>query len=428
MKNNKGFISISVVYSFFLVFIAIVMSVILAYSSRRLMLNEIKNDVRNTLKSNISLANTIINKYGGKREIQEISNFGSIADADDSGLFKTEDNYGTSYYFRGNVSDNYVKFGKWQETRTVCQGRYSGDTNFSDYNDGAGWMADFATYEECLNGKPYLEAGKFGGSSDTCFCYEDDAGTIPRAHGREGEFMYWRIVRINGDGTIRLIYDGTAPDSESASVGFVNYQNEQASFGRYTYDSDEANAKWILDYFYENNLAHFDRYIADSYFCNDVENFDESFGEVQGWGDETLTLYKFAAYERLVDNSSPELICKDMYTLDVAGGSLNYPIGLITADEVVFAGGKVNEPNTNYYLYTGNEFDYTMTGYFYRGADYTNADSVVLFAINSDGKLDANSMIDPATSARPVINLKVDVDFTGSGTIDDPYVIGDYDE
>ncbi len=91
------------------------------------------------------------------------------------------DTYGTSYYYRGNVNNNYVKFGKWSDdTPTVVHGYYSETSNiYREYN----------SMETCQNASSY---------NTNCTVVKDKNAP-----------MYWRIIRINGDGTVRVIYDGT---------------------------------------------------------------------------------------------------------------------------------------------------------------------------------------------------------------------------
>ena len=106
------------------------------------------------------------------------------AETSDGYLCSAPDNYGTSYYYRGNVTNNYVQFGKWaDDTPDVVYGFYSSDTSSS------GSMA-FSSMEECQKASDY---------NNNC--------TIV---SRKGKPMYWRIVRINGDGSVRLAYAGTS--------------------------------------------------------------------------------------------------------------------------------------------------------------------------------------------------------------------------
>ena len=109
-------------------------------------------------------------------------------EATDGYVCSASDTYGTSYYYRGNVANNYVKFGKWaDDAPDVVYG-----------------------YSETLAG--YREYD----SMETCqkdLDYNKNCTTINRA----GKDMYWRIIRINGDGTVRVIYDGTSAHTNGQS-------------------------------------------------------------------------------------------------------------------------------------------------------------------------------------------------------------------
>ena len=116
----------------------------------------------------------------------------------------------------------------------------------------------------------------------------------------------------------------------------------------------------------------------------------------------------------------PTFECKnasDLYTSSGSGkgnGTLTYPIGLITMDEVWYAGGNIYN-NTSFYLYT-RQIYWTMSPYSY----YSRTARV--FRVDSDGAING-SIVNSENAIRPVINLKADVTITGSGTTTDPYVV-----
>ena len=74
--------------------------------------------------------------------------------------------------------------------------------------------------------------------------------------------------------------------------------------------------------------------------------------------------------------------------------------------------------NTSYYLYTQYSY-YTMTPTYYLSS-YSMSD---VFYINTMGNLDYNYGVYGVRGVRPVINLKADTLFTGTGTSTDPYVV-----
>ena len=270
------------------------------------------------------------------------------------GIYETTDNLGTSYYYRGDVENNYVSF--------------------------AGY--------------------------------------------------YWRIIRINGDGSIRIIYDGTSAhangeSSEDRQIGTsaFNSSSHRYSYGvGYTYsegyqrpslapdtiEEQDSTIKGVLDSWYQTNIANQgldDKVVSTAGFCNDRE-IETGYT----WSSEPTD---YAANERLNANRTPTLQCSnnnDLYTTK---------IGLITADEVSMAGGVSGQSNNSYYLYTGLYY-WTMSPYnFYVGvSSFAN-----VFSVGSNGSLN-HWNVDGPLDFRPVLNLSADVTISGgNGTMDNPYVI-----
>ena len=279
-----------------------------------------------------------------------------------NGIYIAKDDLGTSYYFRGNVTNNYVKFAN----------------------------------------------------------------------------KYWRIIRINGDGTIRMIYAGTSAhangyDDSSAndmSIGtsafnssyndntYVGYMYGTA--GASTYANTHSNTtnstiKTKLDSWYDTNIVNTgnEKYIADAIYCN-----DRSASSGTGIGTTATT---YAAKTR-GDNGQPTLKCtnnSDKFTKSttIGNGKLTRMIGLITTDEVMYAGGIYGTNNTEYYLYSGT-FYWTMAPYSYvpGGADV----GYVFYG----GFLGNGIVSNPNGAVRPVVSLKSDAISGGSGTAASPFLVG----
>ena len=138
-----------------------------------------------------------------------------------------------------------------------------------------------------------------------------------------------------------------------------------------------------------------------------------------GSGTGTSTTY-YAAYNRLISNNNPSLQCSDsadIYTTSgssMGNGMLMYPVGLISADEVVLSGGSRNSGNTSCYLYTGLNY-WTISPSYYDSSSY-------VFVVDMDGYLYYNRT-SADNDVRPVINLRSDIALSGSGTISDPFVV-----
>ena len=287
------------------------------------------------------------------------------SDKSDKGLYESNDDYGKTYYYRGNVANNNVMFAGYQ----------------------------------------------------------------------------WQIVRINGDGTIRLLYNGLQGDNSDTkkSINNKHYKfndvDGNPTYVGYMYGNvnsklyDEVHAnnysssiKEVLDEWYKNNIENmgYGKYIStDSTFCGDRTLYDDSGGDGINLGKDT----RFGAYQRF-RNSNVIFYCpnmeRDLYTMTsakIGNKSLNYPIGLITSDEIIFSG--INGLGKNKYAWSYSSEDYwTMSPAYSSGAGRQ-----LLWSSNLSGIV-VHSWSTYELATRPVINLKADVKISGGiGTINDPYVI-----
>ncbi len=232
----------------------------------------------------------------------------------------------------------------------------------------------------------------------------------------------WRIVRINGDGSMRLIYDGTTchangtstADSIAVASTAYNTSYNQSNYVGWTYTGTSqrtlsgtaSNAKTKLESWYASNIGNNTTYaskIADGKYCNDRNVQSGSTWTING------SSFNYAAYNR-INTGAPTLSCtsSDTYTLKV---------GLITADEVMYAGGKFAN-NTSYYLYNGQHY-WTMSPFYWNGSDAR------VFCVNVNGHLTGTNVSSTTRGLRPVINLKADTLFAtgGTGTQSNPYVV-----
>ena len=245
-----------------------------------------------------------------------------------------------------------------------------------------------------------------------------------------GQPLYWRIIRINGNGSIRLIYNG--PSTETIGSGtmistntqFSDFESDGAYVGyMYTINqshglSNNNNIKKIIDNWYLSNLSEEKDYIdGNTGFCGDRSSV------------EARAIY-YGAYERLVNSKNPSFKCRDSQDLYTTPGSSKgngalkvtpgnndstpTPIGLITADEVAFAGGVYNYNNNSYYLYNNSDY-WTISPYNFPGGAAT-------FRITLSGSLLYNG-VTYENGVRPVINLRSDVALSGSGTTMDPFKV-----
>ena len=246
--------------------------------------------------------------------------------------------------------------------------------------------------------------------------------------------FYWRIIRINGDGTIRLIYQGnsataTGTEMQIRTSAFNSSYNDNAYVGfKYTNNNvhgtgTNSTILGVLNNWYSSNLANYaDDIDTNAGFCNDRQPSTSSSSTNNQGGTGSTTTY-YAGYIRLYKNKQPTFECtnnRDLFTISNASKgnkALQYPIGLITADEVAYAGGVWDINNTSYYLYTG-QYYWTMSPSNY----YNNA---LVFIVDANGDLDSTNVeLSNGYGVRPVINLKADVTISsGDGTSSNPYVI-----
>ena len=243
---------------------------------------------------------------------------------------------------------------------------------------------------------------------------------------------YWRIIRINEDGSLRLIYQGTSANTtgtgtQTGTSKFNSSYDDNAYVGfKYTTNNvhgtgTNSTILTVLNTWYSSNLSSYaDKIDGNAGFCGDRTPSTSSSSINNSGGTGTTTTY-YAGYIRLYTNKQPTFECSNSSDLYTTSGSsqgnkaLQYPIGLITADEVAYAGGVRAITNQSYYLYTG-QYYWTMSP-----ADYPSAR---VFYVNSDGYLNIDRVDWPDGGVRPVINLKSSVQVTGGdGSSGNPYVI-----
>ena len=397
---------------------------------------------------------TILKNNGGESNITELdeSEFANVTTASDKGMYKKTDDFGTSYYYRGAVNNNWVKFGKepnkcMYNNSEVLYAEIVGD----EFN-----IRKVKNQEECLSTNICTANEMYGVGINETLCQAAGGTPLTEKATFTTADMYWRIIRINGDGSIRMIYSGTTkPESDTATVmtgtgtqitvdntntfkfnsssidksEYVGYQyidGQQHGYGK----CDGTNAsctvngntvynstiKQAIDKWYAGTTLKDNDLIADQIFCN-----DRSPGSTQtaAWTS-TGANYYYGAYGRLHKSKSPVLTCptaSDKFTVNTSNGNgaLTYPVGLITADEVAMAGGKWTTDNSSYYLYTDQSY-WLGSPYNFAG----KASNAYEFYVFSSGSLGTYSVLGD-NGARPVVSLSSKAKLSGSGTYNDVY-------
>ena len=325
-----------------------------------------------------TLAQTIIAKNEVKTPITTPG--AAISTASEALLASAEDDYGTSYYFRGAVTNNYVEF------------------------------------------------------ANKC----------------------WRIVRVGGDGSVKLILhnDNTAraanpcdSANNSEDAAFARYSGETykskfnekyddnayvgfkyGTAGQSGYASAHANTNKStiltnLETWYTNNLKTYESVIDDNVWCNDKTNVTDTTYDPwritpNGLGYGASRTY-YGATQRLVSTSNstggtgPSLKCNGELS------KINSKVGLITVDELAFAGYAYRQNNTTTYLQENATDSYWWS---LSPVSFGGRYASVWLVDGSSGGFDYNS-VDSTYGVRPSISLKSTTNATGNGTSDKPYKV-----
>ena len=252
----------------------------------------------------------------------------------------------------------------------------------------------------------------------TYYFFEGTSTTVRSNNWLKFAGFYWNIVRINGNGSVRIIYAGKsieerenddfiqssvfAPDPPNVGIkwGYIGYmRKEDGDIG----NEIDSTVKQIIDQWYENNLLDFSKYLdEDVGFCGDriFSNSISSF------------------HERL-NNFTPTFKCinseNDLYTISsaaVGNRALQYPIGMLSGDEVVFAGMDMDYSN-NFNFLNSKMPHWTMTP----------MHSSALAVVAADGTIGMDFSSRVEAGIRPVVNLRSDIEIIGKGTVNDPYFV-----
>ena len=305
----------------------------------------------------------------------------AISTASEALLASAEDDYGTSYYFRGAVKNNYVEF------------------------------------------------------ANKC----------------------WRIVRISGDGSVKLILhnDNTTKvanpcdsSNNSASAAFARYSGETytsafntnyndnayvgfkyGTVGASDYASAHANTNKStiltnLEIWYNNNLTAYESVIDNSVWCNDKTNVTDTSYNPWNWSDVTGLGYGtnvtyYGATQRLVNTNGsaggtgPSLKCNGELS------KINSKVGLITADELAYAGYAYAKNNTTTYL----QENATDTYWWSLSPIYFDGGRAGVWNVDGSSGYFVRSSVYNTYGVRPSISLKPTTNVTGNGTSEDPYII-----
>ena len=392
--------------------------------------------VMNNHESNVESAKTNINAKG-------TPDFSKTATTDE-GLFMAEDDDGASYYYRGAVKNNYVSFAgyTWRiirrngdgSIRMIYSGKTTSDTGEataigkSQYNSkywdpayvGYKYNENFSLHEnnETTGYDWFTNTQKY--TFGTGYTFDETTkkftltGTIKQLTWKDNssEIVSGNLYScLNTSCNVGYKITGYSSDNRM-NVQPISYSSD--SYDDAVTNNTNSSIKNTIDVWYKNNLTDYTSYIADETFCNDRSILSGS-----GYLINEITYYN--TFNKLYNDKTPVLKCtqdNDKFKVSNTSANLDYPISLITADEVAMAGGVYNIANSNYYLYNGQYF-WTMSPYLF-SSYYSMA---FIWTVRSLGNLD-NNYVASSFGVRPVINLRSDVQITkGDGTALNPYVV-----
>ena len=363
----------------------------------------------------------------------------------DEGLFMAEDDDGASYYYRGAVKNNYVSFAgyTWRIIRRNGDGSirmiYSGSTTSdvgestsigkSTFNEkywdptyiGYMYNENFSLHEnnETTEYKWFTNTQKYNYGTGYTFDASTKkftlTGTIKQLTWKDNheEIVSGNLYSCLNT-SCNVVYRITKYQSDTRmTVQPISYSSD--SYEYTIINNTDSHMKNTIDTWYRNNLINYTSYLADEIFCNDRRiNY--------GLGYLIVPTTTYGAYGRLYEKKTPSLKCtqdNDKFRISNELAKLDYPIALITADEVAIAGGVWNVPNSNYYLYSGKYF-WTMSPSDFE-ASYSD---VRVWRVAPSGYLNLANNVTSSFGTRPVINLRSDVQITkGDGTALNPYVV-----
>ena len=301
--------------------------------------------------------------------------FTAFTETNTKRLYKATEQIGTNpvkdvYYFAGDAKNNWVKFGKTTESSCTYKGKelfIFNDTGLKNVET----QTECETYSLCNHkslGPMLVENSSMCGN---------ETGTILTEkatwNGTSTKDIYWRIIRTNADGSIKLLYAGTSPDTDKAYVGasafnttyndpmYVGYKyGTTGSLENNRLNTNNSTIKTYVDNWYKNNLTAYTKYLSnDAVYCN-----DRNLASGQTYS--TTSSFNYAPYERIYTNKQPTYNCTNMsdaFSVNNTSAKLNYPVGLMSIDELSYAGGEaITELFAPYAWYYTNANGKSITG------------------------------------------------------------------
>ena len=303
--------------------------------------------------------------------------FTAFTETNTGTLYKATEQIGTNpvkdvYYFAGDAKNNWVKFGKTTESSCTYN---NSEVYYADLSSGTMVIRKPYNQEECLSSN-VCTLGDLKGVGVTDNICTGNGGTLTGEkatwNGTSTKDIYWRIIRTNADGSIKLLYAGTSPDTEKAYIGMSEFNTtyDDPMYAGYKYgttgslennrlNTNDSTIKTYVDNWYKNNLIAYTKYLSkDAVYCN-----DRNLASGQTYS--TTSNFDYASWERIGTNKQPTYNCtnmRDAFSVNNTSAKLNYPIGLMSIDELSYAGGnsstRLTAPYVWYYTNANGESSY----------------------------------------------------------------------
>ena len=367
--------------------------------------------------------------------------FTAFTETNTGTLYKATEQIGTNeskdvYYFAGDAKNNWVKFGKTKESSCTYKGKelfIFNDTGLKNVET----QTECETYSLCNHkslGPMLVENSSMCGN---------ETGTILTEkatwNGTSTKDIYWRIIRTNADGSIKLLYAGTSPDTDKAYVGasafnttyndpmYVGYKyGTTGSLENNRLNTNDSTIKTFVDNWYKNNLTAYTKYLSnDAVYCN-----DRNLASGQTYS--TTKAFDYATYPR-IENEQPTYNCTNMsdaFSVNNTSAKLDYPVGLMSIDELSYAGGEggitLDAPYAWYYTNANGESSYGSAPFWALSPNYWDGSFSGVWLVGGSvgpGRLNYGD-VGYSMAVRPSVSLSsCNLISRGDGSANNPYTV-----
>ena len=422
------------------------------------------NNPNLTTEANISLGDpgTLYYEIESSADTTTTIDFSKTSEEDNTnGIYMTKDTEGNVpvYYYRGAVDNNHVLFTNfcWRIVRTTETGGvkliYDGKpSNGQCNNTGADTTIGNIQFNTNYNSPTYVGymyntahtvsskdittlSGNIVFGNDVTYDASTgkytlkDTKTLTNPSNWNTEYSNYtdryHYTCFSSGTTCQSVYYIHAIDSEDKHAYYFTLTNGKKpkdllnDMFEGNINVKESNAKVKIDAWYKTNMTSYTSKLEDTGFCNDrtYYNFNTS-----GWNKDYSNYDKFLNFSsrQRLENEKLSLVCprqldKFSVSADNGNGKLTYPVGMITAEEMAYAGAVIWQTNTLYYLYNG-VYNWSFSPSTF---DYWKARE---FTLGSSGDF-GNYYAAGTLCGRPVLSLKSGTVFSGNGTSTSPYIV-----